>query len=87
MVSRRDLHSRQLCCAAPRNRTISVVTGDRQAHEHRLADYAAYYRSAKRRFEERVFQALPATAAPTYPEPVDHCRVCSWWAVCWYTWV
>jgi predicted RecB family nuclease len=62
--------------------TISVVTGDRQSHPHRLDDYAAYYRSAKRRFEERVFETAPGDAAPTYPEPVDHCRVCSWWIHC-----
>ena len=62
--------------------TISVVTGDRQAHPHRLDDYAAYYRSAKRRFEERVFETAAGDAPPTYPEPVDHCRVCSWWIHC-----
>ncbi len=64
--------------------TISVVTGDRASHAHRLDDYAAYYRSAKRRFEERVFPAGAAGAPPTdtYPEPVDHCRVCSWWQLC-----
>ena len=63
--------------------TLSVVTGDREAHEHRLADYAAYYRAAKRRFEERVFPPSPVADPPvTYPEPVEHCRVCSWWQVC-----
>jgi predicted RecB family nuclease len=61
---------------------LSVVTGDRTSHEHRLADYAAYFRAAKRRFEERVFPAAPVEPPPTYPEPVDHCRVCSWWTVC-----
>ena len=60
--------------------TISVVTGDRESHEHRLDDYAAYYRAAKARFEARVFRRC---AVPdTYPEPVDHCRVCSWWQAC-----
>ena len=59
-----------------------MVTGDRESHPHRLADYAAYYRSAKRRFEERVFATAPAAQPATYPEPVDHCRVCSWWALC-----
>ena len=34
--------------------TVYVVTGDGVEHAHRLADYAAYYRYAKRRFEERV---------------------------------
>ncbi len=61
--------------------TIAVVTGDRRSHPHRLADYAAYYRAAKARFEARVFGAGGA-APDTYPEPVDHCRVCSWWQVC-----
>jgi predicted RecB family nuclease len=60
--------------------TISVVTGDRESHVHRLDDYAAYHRSAKARFEARVFGGGEATA--TYPEPVEHCRVCSWWSVC-----
>jgi predicted RecB family nuclease len=60
--------------------TISVVTGDRRGHPHRLDDYAAYYRSAKRRFEARVFGSSQQPA--TYPEPVDHCRVCSWWPAC-----
>ena len=60
--------------------TVSVVTGDGVLRSHRLADYAAYYRAARTRFEERVFgdEALPET----YPEPVDHCRVCPWFSVC-----
>ena len=62
--------------------TIAVVTGDRESHPHRLDDYAAYYRAARRRFEERVFPTTPTAAPDTYPEPVDHCRVCSWWSVC-----
>jgi predicted RecB family nuclease len=62
--------------------TIAVVTGDREAHAHRLADYGAYYRAAKRRFEARVFETAPDEAPATYPEPVDHCRVCSWWQLC-----
>ncbi len=62
--------------------TIAVVTGDRESHPHRLDDYAAYYRAAKRRFEARVFPASPTAPPATYPEPVGHCRVCSWWSVC-----
>jgi uncharacterized protein len=60
--------------------TIAVVTGDRSAHVHQLADYAAYYRAAKARFEKRIDPA--ADPVQTYPEPVDHCRVCSWWTMC-----
>ena len=59
--------------------TISVVTGDGQAHPHRLDDFAAYYRAAKARFEARLAETDPAAS---YPEPVDHCRVCSWWTMC-----
>src|SRR5204862_2573506 len=54
--------------------------GDGVAHPHRLADYASYYRAAKRRFEARVFETEAALA--TYPEPVEHCRVCPWFSVC-----
>ena len=77
---------------------VSVVTGDGIAHPLRLEDYAAYYRAAKARFEERLAAdaaagdpaghasagdpAADAAAEPTYPEPVDHCRVCPWWSVC-----
>jgi predicted RecB family nuclease len=60
--------------------TVSVVTGDRTSHVHQLADYAAYYRAAKARFEARIDPNAPPVQ--TYPEPVDHCRVCSWWSMC-----
>ncbi|MCI0345745.1 MAG: TM0106 family RecB-like putative nuclease, partial [Chloroflexi bacterium] len=60
--------------------TVSVVTGDGVLRPHRLADYAAYYRAAKVRFEDRVFGG--AAVPETYPEPVDHCRVCPWFSVC-----
>jgi uncharacterized protein len=62
--------------------TISVVTGDGLANPHRLADYAAYFRAAKARFEARVFDRAAEPAPATYPEPVDHCRVCNWWTMC-----
>lgn len=63
---------------------VSVVTGDGIAHPHRLEDYAAYYRAAKARFEERLAAdaATEEATRATYPEPVDHCRVCPWWSVC-----
>ena len=60
--------------------TLTVVTGDRVDHDHRYADFAAFHRLVKGRFEERVFGA--AAGPPTYPDPVDHCRVCSWWLTC-----
>jgi uncharacterized protein len=59
---------------------VHVVTGDGEMHPHRLADYGAYYRMVKRRFEERVFGDEDPPA--TYPDPVEHCRVCSWYPDC-----
>jgi uncharacterized protein len=63
---------------------VHVVTGDGLAHPYRLADYAAYYRAVKGRFEATFFGEVPGTIgrADTYPEPVEHCRVCSWWPMC-----
>ena len=60
--------------------TIHVVTGDGVEHAHRLADYAAYYRHAKDRFEARVLSG--SDAVDTYPDPVEHCHVCVWYPDC-----
>jgi predicted RecB family nuclease len=60
--------------------TMYVVTGDGSRHPHRVADYAAYYRRIKAGFEARVFGDSPVPV--TYPEPVDHCRVCRWYGLC-----
>ena len=43
----------------------------------RVADYLAYYRSVRRRFES--FLAEPQASEP---EPVEHCGVCPWWKRC-----
>jgi uncharacterized protein len=56
---------------------VHVITGDGKSHAYRLADFAAYYRMVKRRLIDRL-----AAKRATYPEPVDHCRVCGWWSVC-----
>ena len=45
----------------------------------RTADYLSYYRLAKRRFEAFV---AGGRARDVYPEPVEHCGVCSWWKRC-----
>jgi uncharacterized protein len=60
--------------------SVHVVTGDGTPKRHRLADYGAYYRHAKRRFEERVFGN--GERPETYPDPVDHCNICRWWLDC-----
>jgi uncharacterized protein len=53
---------------------MHVVLGTREVQSFRLADYAAYYRAVKLRFEA----VLDAPLATTYPEPVEHCGLCSW---------
>jgi predicted RecB family nuclease len=64
-----------------------VVTGDGRSHPLPLHDFDAYFRMVRRRFEAVVFadgdgqRRDPATAG-TYPDPVDHCRVCAWFPVC-----
>ena len=57
---------------------IRLFLGDGSEEELRLKDYGAYYRSVKRQFEETVL----APAMATYPDPVDHCRICRWFEVC-----
>ena len=61
---------------------IHVVTGDSVTHTLRLDDFGAFYRAVKARFEERVFGAGRAATPATYPDPVDHCRVCAWFPTC-----
>src|SRR5712692_1591919 len=57
---------------------IRLILGDGTQEDLRLKDYGAYYRSVKRHFEETVF----GPAMTTYPDPVDHCRICRWIDVC-----
>src|SRR3989442_30224 len=68
---------------------ITLILGDGTEEELRLKDYAAYYRSVKRQFEEIVFKSPSPLAGEgrgggytTYPDPVDHCRICRWIDVC-----
>ena len=56
---------------------------------YRLAEYQAYYRLVKRRLEAALDARSAEKPSPgrrvaiaTYPEPVQHCEVCSWWARC-----
>ena len=57
---------------------LRLILGDSTEEELRFKDYAAYYRSVKRQFEETVL----APAILTYPDPVSHCRICRWLEVC-----
>ncbi len=55
---------------------IHVVLGTHARESVRLAEFSAYYRSVKGRFE----RMLAAGANGTYPEPVEHCELCHWQA-------
>src|SRR5207245_3483464 len=70
---------------------LTLILGNNTEEQLRFKDYGAYYRSVKRRFEETVFPPLsPSPPAgegrgggyTTYPDPVDHCRICRWIDVC-----
>ena len=52
---------------------IHVVVGDQTKVSLRLADFAAYFRAAKARFE-----AACSTGVHSYPWRVAHCEVCVW---------
>src|SRR5437773_438562 len=63
---------------------ITLILGDGTEERLRLKDYGAYYRSVKRQFEQVVFPSpsMEGQAGGTYPDPVDHCRICRWIDVC-----
>ncbi len=72
-----------------RPREMHVVLGGstRETAHLRVDDFLAYYRAAKARFEAAVLDPetaglRPASPSTTYPEPVEHCDVCRWAAVC-----
>lgn len=58
--------------------SVHVVLGTHTRESFRLADFAAYYRSVKSRFE----RVLGAGSNGTYPHPVEHCELCHWQGHC-----
>src|SRR5581483_369495 len=59
-------------------RLVHVVLGGLAEPEHfPVNHYSAYFRKVRNDFA-RAWQAEPST----YPEPVDHCDVCSWYPLC-----
>jgi predicted RecB family nuclease len=61
---------------------LYVITGDRVRHKHRTDDFSAYFRYVRARFDARISDGLAGGPAGTYPNPVDHCRVCTWYPMC-----
>jgi len=58
-----------------------VLGGTAAAERFPVQRYIAYFRKVKKEFEE-AWRAEPST----YPEPVEHCDVCSWSSVCDEQW-
>jgi predicted RecB family nuclease len=61
-----------------------VVTPDERnpVQSFRLGDYAAYFRLLRTQLEN-VSKGRPEDITEAnYPEPVEHCEVCSWWQTC-----
>lgn len=56
---------------------MKVIKPNEEEDVYRYDDYAAYVRLVQRRFETTLEKG-----AATYPEPVDHCDICRWWARC-----
>lgn len=49
---------------------------------HRAADFAAYARLVRRRLEAAAAASSSVITTSTYPEPVENCEVCAFFAVC-----
>ena len=67
---------------------MHVVLGTRESQAFRVAEFAAYSCSVKRRFEAvidgdgRTEATMGVALSATYPEPVEHCAVCRWESHC-----
>jgi predicted RecB family nuclease len=57
---------------------IHVILGNGERRSFRLAEFAAYFRRVRAAF----LAALADGERSTYPEPVAHCEICRWRAVC-----
>jgi len=58
-------------------RMYVVLGGGVKAEEFVVQRYIAYYRRIRREYE-----AAWKTERNTYPEPTEHCEVCSWYPLC-----
>jgi uncharacterized protein len=61
-----------------------VITPDPDApiHEYRVDEYSAYFRLMRRQLEATVARDHAEVALENYPEPVEHCLICSWITEC-----
>ncbi len=68
----------------PERMYVALGGKDRETQEFRTADFRAYFRAVRRRFLQYAAGPEPTypPALPSYPEPAEHCRVCSWDPIC-----
>lgn len=55
-----------------------LVLGDSSVRSFKLRDYVAYYRAVRTEFE----RTLADSPIDTYPDPVEHCKICKWLPRC-----
>ena len=67
----------------PEHLHVALGGSARETVTLRVDDYMAYFRRVKADFLVAAGAGSPAyPPAATYPEPVEHCEVCRWWADC-----
>ena len=54
-----------------------LVLGGGEIQAYSFSDFSAYYRMMRGLFDEAI-----AADPDTYPDPVEHCKVCRWWNNC-----
>lgn len=54
-----------------------ILGGGADPQKFQVSHYIAYFRKIRREFEQSC-----EVKTETYPEPVDHCDVCSWYRLC-----
>jgi len=62
---------------------MHVILGDRSKKTYRCADFAHYFEALLERFLAR----MAAEGKATYPEPCNHCDLCSWINICKERWL
>ncbi|MFC1660187.1 TM0106 family RecB-like putative nuclease [Gemmatimonadota bacterium] len=67
---------------SPESMHLALGNQEGELESFRVNDYAAYFRSVRRRFLDAL-----ADGVDTHPEPVGHCDVCDWHPVCRGRWV
>ncbi len=69
----------------PEHMYVALGGVDKETARFRTADFRAYFRAVRARFLDVVGAPPPGSyppPPPSYPEPTEHCGVCSWDEIC-----